>query len=105
MPIPMSVYVDFFTWVKYGHHIHPPNLSLTSQNKVGLDGTFCGCLIKFFRTDLDGNLSFTLNSNTASKLDHYLLTFFWGVSETSDKGSSFDQHMMNEKSKINSSPI
>jgi hypothetical protein len=36
MPIPMSVYGDSFQWAKYGHHILPSNLSLTSNTKVGL---------------------------------------------------------------------
>ncbi len=80
MPIPMSVYGDSFIWAKYDHHILPPNLSLTSNNKVGLHGTFYGCLIEFLHTDLDENLSFTLNPFIASKLDHYLL-----MSETTKK--------------------
>jgi hypothetical protein len=50
-------------------------------------------------TDLDGNLSFTLNPFTASKLDHYLLTLFQGLSEITEEGSIFDQHILNEKGK------
>jgi hypothetical protein len=34
MPIPMLVYGDSFQWEKYGHHIFPPSLDLTSLNKV-----------------------------------------------------------------------
>ncbi len=36
MPIPMLVYGDSFQWAKYGHHICPPSLDLTSLNKAGL---------------------------------------------------------------------
>ncbi len=36
MPIPMLVYWDSFQWAKYGHHILPPSLDLTSLNKAGL---------------------------------------------------------------------
>jgi hypothetical protein len=68
MPIPMSVYGDSIQWVKYGHHILPSNLSLTSNNKVGLHQSFSGSLIEFLCTDLEGNLCFTLNPLTASKL-------------------------------------
>jgi hypothetical protein len=32
MPIPMLVYGDSFQWAKYGHHILPPSLDLTSLN-------------------------------------------------------------------------
>jgi hypothetical protein len=99
MPIPMLVYGDSFQWEKYGHHILPSNLNLTSNNKAGLHQTFWNSLIEFLRTDLDGNLSSTLNPLTASKLDHYLSTFFEGLSETANKGKIFDQHKLNEKSK------
>ena len=30
MPIPVLVYGDAFQWAKYGHHILPSNLDLTS---------------------------------------------------------------------------
>jgi hypothetical protein len=72
---------------------------VTSHNKAGLHQTFWNCLIEFLHTDLDGNLSSTLNPLTASNLDHYLSTFFEGVSETANKGKSFDQHMLNAKFK------
>ena len=53
--------------------------------------------IEFFCTDLDGNLSFTLNPLTASKLDHFLLTWPEGLSKTANKDKEFDQHVWNEK--------
>jgi hypothetical protein len=101
MQIHMSVSGDSFTWAKYGQKILPGSLSLTSKNKVRLHGTFQGCLIEFICIDLDGNLSFTLNPFTSSKLDNYLSTLSQGLSETMEKGSIFDQHMMNAKSKDN----
>ncbi len=36
MPTPMLVYGDAFQWEKYGHHVLPSNLDLTSHNKAGL---------------------------------------------------------------------
>jgi hypothetical protein len=56
-------------------------------------------LIEFLCTDLDGNLSFTLNPLTASKLDHFLSRLPEGLSETANKDKVFDQHLWNEKSK------
>jgi hypothetical protein len=54
--IPMLVYGDAFQWAKYGHHILPSNLDLTSPNKTGLHWTFRNFLIDFHCTDLDGKL-------------------------------------------------
>jgi hypothetical protein len=115
MPIPVLVYGDAFQWAKYGNHILPSNLDLTSHNKTGIHQLFWNSLIEFLRTDidgnlvpssldltshnkaglhqtfqkslveflgtdflieffctdLDGNLSFTLNPLTASQLDHF----------------------------------
>jgi hypothetical protein len=56
MLIPMLVYGDDFQCAKYGHHILPSNLDLTSHNKAGLHQTFWNSLIEFLRTYLDGNL-------------------------------------------------
>ena len=36
MPIHVLVYGDTFQWAKYGHHILPSNLELTSHNKTGI---------------------------------------------------------------------
>jgi hypothetical protein len=36
LPIPMLVYGGSFQWAKYGHHILPPSLDLTSFNKCSL---------------------------------------------------------------------
>jgi hypothetical protein len=87
MPIPKLVYGDSLQWAIYVHHILPLNLDLTSHNKTGLHQTFLNSLC----TDLDGNLSFTLNPLTASKLDHY----FEGLTETANNDKMFDQHVWN----------
>jgi hypothetical protein len=50
MQIPMLVYGDSFQWVKYGHHILPLSLDLTSLNKASLHQTFWNSLIEFLRT-------------------------------------------------------
>ncbi len=41
---------------KYGHHILPSNLDLTSHSKTDIHQTFQNSLIEFLRTDLDGHL-------------------------------------------------
>ena len=51
MPIPMLVYGDAFQWAKYGHHILPSNLDLTSHNKAGLHQTFQKSIVEFLGTD------------------------------------------------------
>jgi hypothetical protein len=134
MPIPVLVYGDAFQCEKYGHHILPSNLDLTSHNKTDIHQLFWNSLIEFLCTDLDknllpkagphqtfqkslveslctdfliefpckdldGNLSFTLNPLTASKLDHFLLTLPEGLSETANKDKEFDQHFWNENKK------
>ena len=75
IPIPMLVYGDSIQWAKNGHVIPPSNLDLTSHNKASLDPTFQNSLIEFLHTDLDGNLSSSLNPLTASKLDNHLSRF------------------------------
>jgi hypothetical protein len=99
MLIPMLGYWDSFQWAKYGDHILPPSLDLTSLNKGSLHQTFWNSLIEFLHTDLDGNLSFTLNPFTASRLDQYLSSLQEGLSETANKGKNFDQQMLHQKSK------
>jgi hypothetical protein len=95
----MLVYGDSFQWVKYGHHILSPGLDLTRLNKASLHQTFWNSLIEFLRTDLDRNLSSTLNPLTASKLDYYLSRLFKGLSETANKGKISDQLMLHQQSK------
>ncbi len=95
----MFVYGDSFQWAKYGHHILPSSLDLTNHNKASLHWTFWNSLIQFLRTDLDGNLSSTLNPLTASSLDQYLSSLQEGLSETANKGELFDQQMVHKESK------
>jgi hypothetical protein len=98
------VLLDLF----YREKVQPSKLDLTSHNKAGLHKTFqksiveflcTDFLIEFLCTDLDGNLSFTLNSFTASKLDHFLSILPEGLSETANKDKVFDQHVWNENEK------
>jgi hypothetical protein len=56
-------------------------------------------LIAFLRTDLDGNLTFNLNPQISSTLDHCLSRLLQGLSETGSKDEMFDQHLLNEKCK------
>jgi hypothetical protein len=102
MPMPMFVYGDSFQWEKYGHHILPSSLDWTNNNKGSLHRTFWNSLIEFLHTDLDGNLSSTLNPLTTSKLDQYLSSLQEGLSETANKGELFDQQMVIKKAKITS---
>jgi hypothetical protein len=99
MPISLLVYGDSFLWAKYGHHILPPSLDLTSLNKGSLRQTFWESLIQFLCTDLDGNLSSTLNPLPTSRLNQYLSGLQGGLSETANKGKIFDQQMLHQKSK------
>jgi hypothetical protein len=56
MPIPVLMYGNAFQLEKYGHHILPSNLDLTSHHKTGIHQLFWNYLIDSLRTDLDGNL-------------------------------------------------
>jgi hypothetical protein len=40
MPIPALVYGNAFQWAKYGHHILPSNLNLTSHHKLDIHQLF-----------------------------------------------------------------
>ncbi len=99
--------IEFLHTDLYGNLL-PSNLDLTSHNKAGPHQTFQKSLVEFLCTDfligflctdLDGNLSFTLNPLTASKLDHFLLTLPEQLSETANKDKDFDQHFWNENKK------
>ncbi len=90
MPIPMLVYGDSFQWAKYGHYILPPSLDFTNHNKPSLHQTFWNSLIEFLCTDLDENLSSSLNPLTAFKLDYHLSRLLEGLSGTANKGEFFD---------------
>ncbi len=95
--MPIRMFGDSIQLAKYGHHILPSSLDLASNNKASLHQTFWNSLIDFLCTDLDGNLSFNLNPQISSKLDHYLSRLFEGLSETGSTGEMFDQHLLNKK--------
>jgi hypothetical protein len=98
----MLVYWDSFLWAKYGHHILPPSLDLTSLNKGSLHQTYWNSLIELLHTDLDGNLSSTLNPLTASSLDQYLSSLQEGLSETANNGNFFINKCGIKKARFNS---
>jgi hypothetical protein len=50
-------------------------------------------------TDLDGNLSTSLNPPTKAKLNEYLSTFFRGKSKSTTLGNIFDKYMKNPESR------
>jgi hypothetical protein len=56
-------------------------------------------LQQLLRTDLDVNLSTSLNPPTKAKLDKYLSTFFRGKSKTTTLGDTFDEFMNNQESR------
>ncbi len=45
VPIPFSVFGDSYSWAKYGNHILPSNLSLSSREKVQLYDPFWKCIL------------------------------------------------------------
>jgi hypothetical protein len=69
-------------WRKYCDEIIPPNQTLKRLNKASLHQTFCDSLIDFFCTDLDGNLSFSMNPHCVPKFTEYFLDSFKGMIET-----------------------
>ncbi len=87
----------------------PSSLDLTSHNKAGLHETFQKSLVEFLHTDfliefictnLDRNLSFTLNPRTTSKLDHFLFTLPEGLPKTANEDNEeCHQHVWHKKRK------
>jgi hypothetical protein len=75
VPIPFSVFGDSYSWAKYGHHILPSILSISSREKVQLNDPFWKCLLALLQMDLDGNLYSTPNCHTSAKLESYLSLF------------------------------
>ncbi len=45
LPLPFSVLGDSYSWAKYGHHILPSILSLSSREKVQLHDPFRKCIL------------------------------------------------------------
>jgi hypothetical protein len=98
-PIPLAVYTDRYTWVKHGHHILPSTILLNRNESLQTNSLYCNALQQLLHTDLDGNLSTSLNPPTKAKLDKYLSTFFRGKSKTTTLGNTFDEFMKNPESR------
>ncbi len=79
-PIPLAVYTDRYTWAKYGHHILPSTILLNRNENLQTHSLYCNALQQLLHTDLDGNLSTSLNLPTKAKLNEYVSTFFRGKS-------------------------
>jgi hypothetical protein len=91
VPIPFSVFEDSYSWAKYGHHILPSILSISSREKVQLHDPFWKCLLALLQTDLDGNWYSTPNLHTSAKIEVYLSTFFPSHLNNQASGSMLDQ--------------
>jgi hypothetical protein len=74
--IPFSVFGDSYSWAKYGNHILPSNVSLSSREKVQLHDPFWKCLLALLETDVDGNLYSAPNCHTSAKMESYSSNFF-----------------------------
>ncbi len=94
VPIPFSVFGDSYSWAKYGHHILPSMLSISSREKVQLHDPFWKCLLALLQTDLEGNLNSTPNCHTSTKLESYLSNFFPSHLDNKTNGSRFDELLL-----------
>ncbi len=83
------------------YEIIPPNQTLKRLNKICLHQTFLDSLIDFLCTDLDGNLSFIINSHCVPKFTEYFLDLFKGISETQLRVQIFNRAMENNTFKKN----
>jgi hypothetical protein len=90
VPIPFSVFGDSYSWEKYGRHILPSILSISSREKVQLHDLFWKCLLALLQTDLDGNLYSTPNCHTSAKLESYSSLFFPSHQDNKANGYRFD---------------
>ncbi len=92
-PTPFAVYDILTMQWKYYDKIIPPNQQLKRLNKVSLHQTLCDFLIDFLHTDLDGNLSFTMNPYCVPKFTEYFLDLFKGMPETQLRKQIFERTM------------
>ena len=93
-PIPLAQYYDHYTWANYGCHILPSTISLNWIENLQTHSLYHNALHQLLHTDLDGNLSTSLNPPTKAKLD-----FFRGKSKTITLGDTFDKYMKNPESR------
>jgi hypothetical protein len=94
LPIPCSVFGDSYSWGKYGHHILPSMLAISSKEKVRLHDSFQKCLQALLQMDLDGNLYSTPSHHNAAKIEGYLSHFFPSHQNNKASGSMFDQLLL-----------
>ncbi len=91
-PIPLAFYMYRYTWAKYGHRILPSTILLNQIENLQTHSLYHIALQQLLRTDLDGNLSTSLNSLTKAKLDEFL-------SKTTTLGDTLDKFMKNPESR------
>ncbi len=60
-PIPLAQYSDRYTWAKYGRHILPSTILLNRMENLQTHSLYHNALQQLLCTDLDGNLSTSLN--------------------------------------------
>ena len=63
-PILLAQYYDHYTWANYGHHLLPSTILLNAMENLQTHSTYCNTLQQLLCTDLDGNLSTSLNPPT-----------------------------------------
>ena len=98
-PIPLGLYTDRYTWAKYGHHILPSTILLNLIENLQTHSLYCNALRHLLCTDLDGNLSTSLNPPPKDKLDEYLSTFVREKSKNTTLGDTFDKYIKNPESR------
>ncbi len=72
VPILLAPYYDRYTWAKYGHHILPSTILLNLMENLQTHSLYCNALRYLLRTDLDRNLSTSMNPPTKAKLNEYV---------------------------------
>ena len=63
-PIPLAPYYDRYTWAKHDHHILPSTILLNLMENLQTHSLYRNALQQLLHTDLDGNLSTSLNPPT-----------------------------------------
>jgi hypothetical protein len=97
-PIPLAFYMYCYTWAKYGRHILSSTISLDWIENFQTHSLYRNALQQLLCTDLDGNLSTSLNPPTKAKLNEYLSTFVREKSKNTTLGDTFDEYIKNPES-------
>jgi len=92
-PIPLAIYDDHYTWVKYGCLILPHVLKLNELQNSSILGMYRNFLRDFLCVDLEGNITNTLDVSTKTKLNEYLSSLFKGLPETTTTEKTFDEYL------------